>query len=287
VFEHSFEKMDRSFELLKASSAILLKNRELLVFPIFSSTALILVIASFALPLGGLGALDALINHNSVITPPQFMALILFYLCQYFVIFFFNTALIGAVMMQFDGESPTLRDGLRIAVSRISSIFGYALISATVGVILRALQSRLGFVGRIIVGLFGIGWSLATYLVVPMLAARDVGPIEAIAESAELLKRTWGENVLGRTSLGVAFSLIYVGELLCAAALVTLASAVHSAFLTVVIATIGFGAFVLTVLIHSTLAEIYAAALYRYANYPGHTSGFDSRVLEEAFLPAV
>jgi hypothetical protein len=189
-------------------------------------------------------------------------------------------------MMQFDGESPTLGDGLRIAVSRIGSIFGYALISATVGVILRALQSRLDFVGRVIVGMLGVGWALATYLVVPVLAARDLGPIEAIAESAELLKRTWGENVLGRASLGFAFMVIYLGEFLCGAALIELASAIHSAFLTVVMQTAVVGAFVLTILIHATLTEIYAAALYRYANYPGHTSGFDSRALERAFQPA-
>jgi hypothetical protein len=132
-----------------------------------------------------------------------------------------------------------------------------------------------------------VGWSLATYLVVPMLAARDLGPIEAIAESAELFRRTWGENVLGRAGLGLAFVLIYLGEFLCAAALVMLAQAIHSVFLTNLIETIGFGAFVFTVLVHATLTEIYAAALYRYANYRGHTSGFDARALEGAFRAPV
>ena len=286
MFERSFERLDRSFDLLKTSSAILLEDRKLLVFPIISSVASILVIASFALPLGGMDTLNALSNRGSALTPPQFMAGFLFYLCEYFIIFFFNTALIGAVMMQFDGEAPTLRDGLRIAVSRIRSIFGYALIAATVGMLLRALQSRLGFVGRIIVGLFGVGWTLATFLVVPVLAARDLGPIEAIAESAELFKRTWGENVFGRTSLGFAFLFIYFGVFLCGAVLVILASATHSAFLTSAMETIVISAVVLTALIHATLSEIYAAALYRYANYPGHTSGFDSHALAGAFHPA-
>jgi hypothetical protein len=286
VFERSYEKLDRSFDLLKTSSAILLEDRKLLVFPIISSIAAIVVMASFALPLGGMRALEALDNGGSALTPPQFMAGFLFYLCEYFVIFFFNTALIGAVMKQFDGESPTLGDGLRIAISRIRSIFGYALIAATVGMILRALQSRLDFVGRIIVSLFGVSWTLATFLVVPVLAARDLGPIEAIAESAELLKRTWGENVFGRTSLGFAFLVIYLGEFLCGALLVAVVSAIHSTFLTIVVETVVIGAFVLTALIYTTLAEIYAAALYRYANYPGHTSGFDSHALAGAFHPA-
>jgi hypothetical protein len=283
--ELSFERLDRSFDLLKASSAILLKDRGLLVFPVISSVASILVVASFALPLGGMRALDALSNHGSALTPPQFVTAFLFYLSQYFVIFFFNTALVGAVMMQFDGETPTLGDGLRIAVSRVYSILGYAFIAATVGMLLHAIQRRLGFVGRLIVGLLGVGWTLATYLVVPVLAARDLGPIEAIAKSAELFKRTWGENVIGQASLSLAFMLIYFGVFLCGAVLIGVAGTLHSAFLKIVMEMVVIGAVVLTALINATLSGIYAAALYRYATYPGHTSGFDSRALEEAFQP--
>jgi len=100
--------------------------------------------------------------------------------------------------VQFDGETPTLGDGLRIAMSRVYSISGMRSSSATVGMLLHAIRGSLGFVGRLIVGLLGVGWTLATYLGRAVLAARDLGPIEAIAESAELFKRTWGENVIGK-----------------------------------------------------------------------------------------
>ena len=85
---------------------------------------------------------------------------------------------------------------MRIATSKMGTIAGYALIAATVGMILRAIQERVGFIGRIIVGLLGVGWTVATYLVVPVLVTRDVGPIDAVKESAGWLKKTWGENVI-------------------------------------------------------------------------------------------
>jgi hypothetical protein len=281
-----YERLDRSFELLKASSAILLKDRALLVFPLISLLALALIVASFALPLGGIHALNAG-SYGQIPIFRRCMTLFLFYLCQYSVIFFFNTALVGAVMMQLDGETPTVGDGLRIALSKVYPILGYAVIAATVGMILRVLQERLGFVGRLIVGFLGVGWTLATYLVVPVLAWRQCGPIEAITESAELFKRTWGESAIGEAGLGLAFTFILFGIIGCGAAVFGLAEHVlHSAFLMIVVEIVVIGAVVLTALVHATLSGIYKVALFRYANGFGDMSGFESDVLACAFQRA-
>ena len=94
-----YERLDRSFELLKASTAIFLKHRGLLVFPCLSTMALIVMVGSFAMPLGGTHARDALNSHGRTLSFPQYMTAFLFYFCQYFVIFFFNTALVGAVLI--------------------------------------------------------------------------------------------------------------------------------------------------------------------------------------------
>jgi len=279
-----FDGLDRSIGLLKASGAILLKDRRLLAFPIISAAATVLVMASFALPLGGVHALEVLSGRGTALTPAHCLLSFVFYLCQYFVIFFFNTALVGAAMMQLDGKTPTLGDGLRIAVSRINSILGYAFIAATVGMVLRGIQGRFGFVGRLVAGLLGVGWTLATYLVVPVLAAREVGPLEAIAESAELFQSTWSEGVIGQSGLAVAFTLIFLGEIACGGVLLALACALDATFLIVVTETVVIGAVVLTALINAALSGIYAAALYRYATDSGDTPGFESRALERAFL---
>jgi hypothetical protein len=280
-----FERLDRSVELLKASGAFLLKHRGLLVFPCLSSLALFLVIASFVVPLGGMQALAEMHRDRSVLTFGQVMTAFLFYFVQYFVIFFFNTALVGAVMMQLDGDTPTVGDGLRIALSKIYPILGYAFIAATVGMILHLLSERLGFIGRLIVNLLGVAWTLATYLVVPVLAWRDCGPIEAITESADMFKRTWGESVIGVGGLGVAFAAIVLGMFSCGVLMIGFAAHVlHSVVLVIGIEVVMICALVVIALIHATLSGIYKVALFRYANGFSAVSGFDPQVLERAFL---
>ena len=207
-----FERLSRSWQLVKASGAVLKQDKELLLFPLISSISTLLVLACFAVPVIGLGALDGLTGRgDGVISTAAYLIAFLFYLSQYFVIFFFNAALVGAAMIRLNGGNPTLGDGLRIASSKAGSILGYAFIAATVGMILRATQERVGFIGKIIVGILGAGWTLATYMVVPVLVTRDVGPVDAVKESAMLLKKTWGENIAGQAGLGLAFGLIQFG----------------------------------------------------------------------------
>jgi hypothetical protein len=209
----------------------------------------------------------------------------LFYLSQYFVIFFFNSALVGAAMIRLEGGDPTVSDGMRIATSRMGAIFGYAFIAATVGMILRAIQERVGFIGQIIVGLIGVGWTLATAMVVPVLVTKDVGPIDAVKERALLLKETWGENIIGQGGIGLAFGFIYFGVAIAAAVLIIFAVMTKSIPLIIIAAVIAVIAFILTGLIQSALSGIYSAALYRYATTRESSAGFDSGVLQQAFAP--
>lgn len=52
--------------------------------------------------------------------------------------------------------------------------------------ILRSLEERAGFLGRIVIGLIGMAWSLITFLVLPILVLEGVGVGTAIKRSGEL-----------------------------------------------------------------------------------------------------
>ena len=280
-----FARIARSWGLVKASASVLRQDKELLLFPLISVIALALVVASFALPVLGLGLLDGFSRDGQNLSWGAYGVAFLFYFCQYFVIFFFNAALVGAAMIRLDGRDPTFADGLRVASSRIGAIAGYALIAATVGMILRAIQERVGFIGKIIVGLLGVGWTIATYMVVPVLVTREVGPIDAVKESAGLIKKTWGENVIGQVGLGAAFALIFVAVMLCGAALFVAAIFTQSLAAIVAVLVIGLLALAVTALVQSALTGIYAAALYRYATQGAGTPGFDAQAMKVAFAP--
>lgn len=281
-----FERFARSWSLIKASASVLRQDKELLLFPLLSSIATLLVAAAFILPALGLGALDGLQRMDEQGLPPLAYALaFLFYLSQYFVIFFFNTALVGAAMIRLQGGDPTVGDGLRIAGGKIGAIFGYALVAATVGMILRAIQERAGWLGRWIAGLLGAAWTVASFLVVPVLVSRDVGPIEAVKESALLLKRTWGENVIGQGGIGLVFGLINFLVVIAGAALIVAAAMSQNAVLIgLAVATLVI-ALVIGALVQAALSGIYSAALYRYASGEGESAGFDSALLTQAFAP--
>ena len=279
-----FDRISRSWELVKASASVLVGDKELLLFPLISTGVLLIVIASFALPVIGLGmfGMGGTRAHPSA---AMYVVGFLFYFSHYFVIFFFNTALVGAAMMRLEGRGGTFGDGMRLATSKIGSIAAYSLIAATVGMVLKAIQERVGFIGRIVVGLLGVGWSIATYLVAPVLAARDVGPVEAIKESATLLKKTWGENLVGQAGIGIAFGFISLGVVACAVVLVVLATLTHAWPLVIAAIAIGVLALAITALVHSALSGIYSAALYRFATTGEGTEAFDANTLKLAFAP--
>jgi hypothetical protein len=278
-----FDRVKRSFDLIKASATVLKSDRQLLVFPLISGCAMLAVVLCFALPMFGLGAFDGIGRNGERLS--TYSLGFLFYVVQYFVIFYFNAALVACVLMRLDGATPTVKDGLRAANSRIGVILGYAVISATVGVILRTIEERVGFLGRFITGLFGVVWNVATFLVVPVLVARNVGPVQSIKDSAMLLKGTWGENVAGQVSLGVAFSMIQMAIIVSGIALIGTAVVFDLAVLAIPLGVFVIAAVLVTVLLHTALSSIYSVALFRYASNGDVTIGFEGDALNAAFLP--
>jgi hypothetical protein len=240
--------------------------------------------ASFLLPVARAAiASDGRVLDHDHWSPATWLLLFAFYLVQYFVIVFFNTALAGCALRHLRGEPTRFSDGLALAGSRWASILGYALIAATVGLLLRALQERLGLVGRLMVGLVGLAWTVATFLVVPVLASQDVGPVDAVKRSVELLKRTWGENLIGTMGLGAAFGLITFVAMLLGALLIGGAVALHSLPALVTAVVVVVVALVLLSLVQASLQGIYAAALYRYAEAGEVGAGFEPALLQGAF----
>ncbi len=278
-----FEKLTNSWELAKASFRVLMEDKELIVFPIVSAIGTLIVSLTFALPLFLSGLVDSLFSENFQLI--GFFILFLFYIVQYTVIFFANTALVGAALIRLRGGNPTVGQGFQIAFSRLLNIIGYALIAATVGMLLRMVSERSRGLGRFAVSLIGFAWNIATFLVVPVLAVEGVGPIEAIKRSANLLRRTWGEQIAGNFGIGTVFGLISFGIVLAGLIFGVWAFiGLESAALGIIVFVVMVIALILVGLINSTLSGIYAAAVYQYAE-TGHTGGFfDDSMVQKTFI---
>jgi hypothetical protein len=213
-----------------------------------------------------------------------YVVLFFYYLVQYMVIIFANTALVGAAMIRLKGGDPTVNDGVRIATQRMGPILGYAAIAATVGVLLSFLRDQQNnLLGRLVVGLIGGAWNIVTFLVVPVLAAENVGPIDAIKRSASLLKQTWGEQIVGNFAVGTIFFLLMLGCLIIFGPFIFMAfTAEQFALAAGLVVTLVILWSILGI-ISSALTGIYKAALYQYALSGDTGQFFRADMVQHAF----
>lgn len=278
-----FSSFSRSWELVKASWTVLRSDKELIVYPIVSFVGSIIVMITFAIPTIAAGIFDSISRDGAEgIGVLGLIVGFLFYLVMYTVVIFSNTALVGAAMIRLEGGNPTLNDGFRIASQRLPKILGYAAISATVGMVLRAISERSGLIGQIVTSIIGFVWGVATFLVVPVLVMEDIGPWEAVKRSAGLLKKTWGEQLAANFSMGLIFGLLSVAIVIIGMVLTAVLANVSGA-----LAVAAVVAMILTLigisLVASALGGIYQAALYRYAAEGKNSDYFSAELIQGAF----
>lgn len=278
-----FERLANSWELVRASAAVLRADKELVLFPVVSAVASILVAITFVVPLALSGTVDLATVDSQGVPAGGYALAFLFYLVQYFVIFFCNAALVGAALIRLRGGNPTVSDGFSVAFQRVGAILGYAVVAATVGLVLRSISERGGPLSRLVASVFGLAWSLATYLVVPVLVVEGVGPIDAVKRSAGYLRKTWGEQIAGNLGMGVVFSLLALATLAVGVGGIVVVSATESATLMVIVAGLLVLALVAIGLVASALSGIYAAAVYRYAAEGQAGSFFPAELVRNAF----
>lgn len=279
-----FERLSTGWSLAKQAVGVLRLDKELLLFPVLSGISCLLVLASFAIPLFYSGALQTIEENPEGATQNvlAYVILFLFYFVNYFIVIFFNSALVGCAVIRLKGGDPTLSDGFGAAFARLPQIAGWALVSATVGLILKAIESRSQRFGQIVSSLLGMAWAITTFFVIPVLVIEGVGPIESVKRSVSIMKKTWGESLGANFGIGLMtflLSLIGIAPIVCGGFLV--ASGVT--ILGGVLIAVGIIILLLVSLISSALNSIILAALYIYAAEGKDPDGFDANMIKSAF----
>ena len=267
--------------LARESFHVLRADKQLLLFPLLSGISSLLVIASFASAIFASGIVEEKQPMNDV---TAWALLFVFYFVNYFVIVFFNAGLVACAMKRFHGGSPTVGHGLRKARRRIGKIVAWAFFAATVGVVLRFIAERVGFVGRIVIALLGAAWTVATYFVVPVLVVEKLGPLDAARRSAGIVKKAWGESLVSNAGVGFATFLMSILVIvpLAIAAIVLAAQTQSLAVLIAGVAAV-IVIVVLAALIGSALNTIALCALYLYATEGKVPQAFANTGLQFAF----
>lgn len=265
-------RFQNSIALAKASLNVLRSDRKLVLLPVISGVVTLLVAVSFLVP-------TAIVANNQGGAGPVSIILgAIGYFVAAYVVIFFNAALVYAADAHLHGAEVTIGQAVKFASSKSHVLLPWAVVSASVSIVLRALE-RQGIVGRIIGTIAGVAWSLVTFLVLPVLVVENLGPIQAVKRSGSLFKRVWGEQVISNGGIGLIAILAILAGLLPAALLFAVGGAVA------VIGVALFVAWVIAVsLVASTLTGILSMALYRYAT-DGQVPGFDTQQLQGAFRP--
>ncbi|HTY15557.1 MAG TPA: DUF6159 family protein [Methanoregulaceae archaeon] len=275
-----FESFSRSFTLIRESWKVLSLDKEILLFPVLSGIALLVVLISFVIPLFFSGLIT---DAGPVALGAWYIPILfLFYLFCYFIIIFFNAALIACARIRLTGGDPVFMDGIRSSLAHIVPIFLWALVAATVGLVLRLLEDRFNnLIGQIVLSLIGAAWSLITYFVIPVMIFEEKGTFTAMKESIGLFRKTWGESIIGQASIGIVFVILaLVGIIPVGIALLAGSSTVF-----VVLAAIYVLYLALIMVVGSALQGIYNTALYLYAKTGTVPEAFTREIVETAFVP--
>jgi len=264
-------RFQMSWEIAKRSWAVLRADKTLAWFPVLSALGSLIVIAA----LGGL-FLVAGIDDTSTGTslqPIGYVLIVVAYLALAMVQTYFLAGLVAGADQRLRGQDSSLRGALEIANSRLHRLLPWAVVTATVTMVLQAIEERFGIIGTIVARLVGLAWQLVTFLVVPILVLEDLGVGDALKRSKDLFKKTWGENVIGQFGLGMVGFLLALPGLL----LIGIGVAIGTAGL-VVLGAIGVIWLLASAVVVSALSGIYRTALYHYAangQVPGEFSGID------------
>ena len=164
-------------------------------------------------------------------------------------------------------------------MSRIHRLLPWAIVVATVNLVLQAIESRAGALGRFVIGFIGMAWRVVTFLVVPILVFENIGPVDAVKRSATLFKKTWGENLAAQVGFGLLGFVAIIPAIIIAGLLIATGVA-PLIVLGIIAAVVWIG---LASIAISTLNGIFQTALYRYAADGTIPAAFAGTGLEGSF----
>lgn len=271
-----FDRLSNGWKISMTSLKVLRAHKQLLIFPILSGISMVLILGSFfTIVLAGAGwDVDQVKGSDN--NTMGYLFLFLYYLVNYFVVVFFNMALVHCTHLYFKGEEVSVEAGIRFSMSRIGAIFAWSMFAATVGMILRLISENLGAIGKIIIGLIGIVWSVATFFVVPVIAYENIGPIDAFKRSADMMRQKWGERI----GAGFSFGLISLIGFLVAGLGLFVVGSIFSPIIGIVLAVLGI---LLVAAIVSAAKTIFISAVYH--NITGDTvEHFNQQMIDNLFV---
>ncbi len=279
-------KIKRSWLLFTTSLQVIRQHRKLLLFPLVTSVCSVVTMLFFLAPallypsghslselahwetLGRQFGLE-LQGSGSRVRPNGYFYgyLAIVYLVSMFLATFFNAAFYNEILKALAGEPVSVRAGLRFAWFRVRSILMWSLFAGAVGLVIKALEERFGWVGRWVMRFVGVVWSVASVFAIPVLIREDgTNPLAMLRHSAATLRKTWGESLVGYVGVTVGSWLILLGSIAFLAGAIALSLLLKSPVYVFLAIFAWLAAMFLLGYLVSVAGHVYRCALYVYAS---------------------
>jgi hypothetical protein len=256
-----FSRLKTGLVLTKDSVLLIRHNPKLALFPVVSGVAGLAFLGIF------LGITFGLMSVAS--DAGAVVGLFLTYLVLTFVSSFFAAGLVHQTREVLGGAEPSLKQGLAAAWERRRPLFIWALISATVGLIINAIESSDSRIARIVGLIFGVAWTLMTFFIVPVIVFERPSVTEMFKQSAGTFKQTWGETPISMIGVQVV-------ALVVALPFLALGFGLFSAGVTIVAIGVVLVGVLLAFLVTQTLQGVVKTTLYLYADDGTRPEEFDN-----------
>lgn len=263
------DRISRGITLTIDSIHVLRHHPRLMVFPLISAITGILFLGIF------LGVTFGAMR----IAPEGGVLLVLFlvYLVLTFVTTFFTAGLVHQTRHVLDGGEPTLSAGVDAAWSVKTRLFVWALIAATIGLIINGMENSDSRGSRVLGSIFGVAWTLLTFFIIPVIVFEKTSVKGMFSRSVGTFKQTWGETPI--SLIGVQLISILVGIPLFFIGFIAL-----SANTVIGIGLILVGVLV-AFLVAQTLEGIIKTTLYLYATEGKRPPEFDNVDFDQLAAP--
>lgn len=194
---------------------------------------------------------------------------------------FFNVAVAAAADAALCGRRLSIREALAVSRAKVGQIALWSLLAAGVGQLLSQIAQRVPFGGRLAVWLLGGAWSILTIFAVPVLALEGCSAVQCLRRSAALVRERWGEGVSGTLTIGAATGLACMVPAILLVGGFTVLRFAPAAGIGMLAA--GFLGLLLVSSLSGAARQVFAVALFRYAEDGSVRGGFREADLERPF----
>ena len=270
-----------SWLLFKESWRFLAADKELLLIPV---AALVLNLCLLGIVIGS----TVLLTQNSenplftgdTLHTLDYVVLFMVYVVGAFTLALSQAAITHTVYTRLHNGNARLGESISVALSHAGTLFVWALITSTVGVILRMIAERSQLIGKIVAALMGAAWAIATFFVIPAIVIDKKGAVESIPFSITTFKRTWGETIVSNITLGLFFFLAYMLAIISVVGMIILGVYVENLIIILTALIIGVAWLVMASLAQAALEGVIKTVLYIYATDATTPTNFNRELLE-------